>query len=181
MREVTHDPITQRFNALYSNYAPFVRRMVARVLINRHDADMVEDTAQEVWLKIWRAVSATPDMTILPAWIATVASNAARDALRRKYRTETKSGTGRLAPSSLDDAALTLIDEREEGSDPQELTIVRETIAELYAEIPATYHPHIKLRAMGYRHQEIEEVMRCAHSTVRTALDRRRKRKAPVR
>jgi RNA polymerase sigma-70 factor (ECF subfamily) len=83
----------------------------------RHLADRAaaEDVTQEVFLRIWRnAHSFDPERGSAEAWIATIARNASRDALRRRATVAVDESSERADPSAdppaeVSDAAESLL------------------------------------------------------------------------
>jgi RNA polymerase sigma-70 factor (ECF subfamily) len=70
------------FHGLYRRFAPVVHGIVLS-RVGRHDAD---DTTQEVFLGVHRRLGSLRDAAAFPAWICTLARNAATDCLRRRAR-----------------------------------------------------------------------------------------------
>ena len=62
------------------------RWMRALVYATVGSADAVDDVMQMAWLRVWRKSTKLGDTARWKAWIATVARNAARDALRKHRR-----------------------------------------------------------------------------------------------
>lgn len=76
------------FERLYSRYAA----MVHGILLARVPRCDVEDLVQEVFLTVFRRLSALRDCAAFPGWLAAIARNRATDHLRRAPRTEKLAG-----------------------------------------------------------------------------------------
>jgi RNA polymerase sigma-70 factor (ECF subfamily) len=91
----------------------------------RHLADRAaaEDMTQEVFLRIWRnARSFDPQRGSAEAWIATIARNASRDALRRRATVAVDESSERADPTA---------DPPAEVSDAQESLLLQSAVASL--------------------------------------------------
>jgi RNA polymerase sigma-70 factor, ECF subfamily len=91
----------------------------------RHLADRAaaEDVTQEVFLRIWRnAHSFDPERGSAEAWIATIARNAARDALRRRATVTADEPSERADPAA---------DPPAEVSDAAEALLLQTAVASL--------------------------------------------------
>jgi RNA polymerase sigma factor (sigma-70 family) len=99
MPAVTHDTTQEeRFNALYAQHQHMVRRRVEFVLKDNYE--LYDDVEQETWIKAWKSL--TPEREAIYSWFATIATNTAIDALRKKYRVSNKRKQQRPPPESLD-------------------------------------------------------------------------------
>jgi RNA polymerase sigma-70 factor, ECF subfamily len=91
----------------------------------RHLADRAaaEDVTQEVFLRIWKNAHAfDPERGSAEAWIATIARNASRDALRRRASVAVDESTDRADPSA---------DPPAEVSDAEESLLLQSAVASL--------------------------------------------------
>lgn len=76
------EPKPDDFTAIVVEYESLVVRFLCRMLGNRED---VYDTAQEAWIKAWRAWD-SDKIVDTRRWLIKVAANAARDRLRQRKR-----------------------------------------------------------------------------------------------
>jgi RNA polymerase sigma-70 factor, ECF subfamily len=91
----------------------------------RHLADRAaaEDVTQEVFLRIWKNAHAfDPERGSAEAWIATIARNASRDALRRRATVAVDESADRADPSANPPA---------EVSDAEESLLLQSAVASL--------------------------------------------------
>ena len=94
------------FDILYSRYAPPVLAFLARMV---RDTMLAEDLLQVTFLSVVRARGRYQPGTTVRAWVFAIASNAGRDALRRRRaRREELSSTGApvdtaVAPATASD------------------------------------------------------------------------------
>ena len=72
------------FESLYYRFAP----MVHGILLARVPRSDVEDLVQEVFLTVFRRLSALRDPAAFPGWLAMIVRNRATDHLRRASRSE---------------------------------------------------------------------------------------------
>src|SRR5512138_1215656 len=71
------------FAALVAHYAGAVYRIVQRMLVDRMEA---EEIVQETFWRFWRALPVYDNEAPLLPYLATIASNLARDRFRREWR-----------------------------------------------------------------------------------------------
>jgi RNA polymerase sigma-70 factor, ECF subfamily len=73
----------EAFEQLVGQYLPFVRKLMAKMAINEHDAD---DITQEVFLKVYRFIDAFRGEAKFTTWLCRIAMNTAYSTLKKKSR-----------------------------------------------------------------------------------------------
>ena len=74
------------FAALYERFA----RMVHAILVSMVSYDEAQDCSQDVFLKAWRALPTLREPARFGPWLATIARNRGRDALKRPTPVQTR-------------------------------------------------------------------------------------------
>ncbi len=101
----------------------FTGPVLGEALRHLGDRAAAEDVTQEVFLRIWRnAHSFDPERGSAEAWIATIARNAARDALRRRSAVAVDESSERADPAA---------DPPREVSDAAEAVVLQAAVASL--------------------------------------------------
>ena len=117
-----------------------------------------EDLAQEVFLRVWKAIDSgkTPDNW--RAWVFRCAVNLKNDFLRQKYAGE-KSQTAAEQIVSAQDAAI--------AHDGTQLSV-----QSALANLPAADRELLTLKSFGFTSEEIGEFLKISASAVRTRLQK---------
>lgn len=93
-------------NGATDDFTGIVRRHQARVfaILHRyeHDTHMVEDLAQETFVKVWRALSQFDGRAPFDHWLSKIAVRVALDHLRREKRRQNEVGLPDLGDDALD-------------------------------------------------------------------------------
>lgn len=74
--------MTQDFDSFYRQFEGLVHMRVCRLLY--YYPELIEDTKQDVWLKIWRGMPTLTHDTYLSGWVWMVTNNAVRDVMRKQ-------------------------------------------------------------------------------------------------
>ena len=110
-------PLEQIRDGARDDFAEIVRRHQARVFAILHryerDAHLVEDLAQETFLKVWRALDQFDGRAPLEHWVSKIATHTALDHLRRTQRRRNEMSLSELGEAALD----WLRDDTQEGPD----------------------------------------------------------------
>lgn len=137
------------FTALHARFAPLVHGILV-TMVQPHDA---QDLTQEVFLSAWRALGTLHEPARFAGWIATIARNRGRDALRRRE-------SGRV-PMPDDVAA------------PPGPTGEAADILRCLRELPEAYRETLALRLVeGWSGPEIAARTGLTHGSVRVNLTR---------
>ncbi len=141
------------FARLYARFAPVVHG----IALARVDRDDAEDVVQEVFTRVHRTLATLRDDAAFPAWICTLARNAAADTLRRRRRTP--------APEPFPEPPA-----RDAARDDDEL---RAHVLAAVRTLPDAYRETLLLRLVeGLTGPEIAARTGLTHGSVRVNLSR---------
>lgn len=139
----------EAFRRVYERYAP----MVHGILISRVRPQDAQDLAQDVFLKALKSMSSLREPERIGSWLAAIARNAGRDALRRSRPTES-------LPAEVEDP------------DSRDTTTAREVL-EVMQSLPESYRETLALRLVeGMTGPEIAERAGLTPGSVRVNLSR---------
>ncbi len=149
------------FGALVDRYTPPVFRIVRRMVPDTMEAEAI---VQETFWRFWQALPRFEvDRPLLP-YLATIASNLARDRYRRDRRVEDVP-----VEDVLEGQAAPDLDPEQMADDGQ----MRRRLAESVQTLPFAYRQVIALRyEAGMSYEEIARVLSLPLNTVRTHLKR---------
>ncbi len=130
--------------------------------------DLVDDIAQQVWVRVWERLETLQDTRRLRSWLYTVARNAAIDACMSDRRRKDALGRFEEAPRP---------DRRPIG--PERIVVsgeLQQTLRQAVESLPAIYREPFVLRHLeDWSYAEIGEVMSLSVETVETRLARARR------
>ncbi|MBI5259492.1 MAG: RNA polymerase sigma factor RpoE [Burkholderiales bacterium] len=165
---------TRAFEMLVIKYQRRIERLIARMV---RDVDLVQDIAQESFIRAYRALPQFRGESAFYTWLYRIAVNTAKKALVELKRDpllfESASGSG-------DDEDETSRVERElsDGATPEALLASKEIAETVNAAIEALsddLRQAITLREIeGLSYEEIAELMNCPIGTVRSRIFRAR-------
>lgn len=164
---------THAFEELVAAYQSRVYTIAYRILGDRHEA---EDQAQEVFLKVFRAIHRLEDPHNLTAWISRITTNSCLDLISARQRRPRMSP---LVPVSPDgDEELRYVDTA--SLSPEEQAI-RHELRRCLERAIARLDPHTRatliLRDIEERpYQEIAEILKLGLSAVKMRIHRARLR-----
>jgi RNA polymerase sigma-70 factor (ECF subfamily) len=167
------------FEMLVVKYQRRIERLIARMV---RDTDLVQDIAQETFIRAYRALPQFRGDSAFYTWLYRIAVNTAKKALMDMKRDPLVSES---ALRSDDDGEETSRAENEltDGETPEALLASKEIAAAVNAAIEALsedLRQAITLREIeGLSYEEIAEVMNCPIGTVRSRIFRARKRSPP--
>ncbi len=161
----------QAFDLLVIKYQRRIMRLLARLV---HDPAEVEDLAQEVFIKAWRALPQFRGESAFYTWIYRIALNTARNWL----------ATRRRQPMLLDAAenedgeTFSVDDNLTDYATPESAVVGREivdTINQAIEDLPEDQRTAIVLREIeGMTYEEIAQIMQCPVGTIRSRIYRAR-------
>ena len=156
------------FKVLVNNYQNKVMNTCYGFVHNTEDA---EDIAQDVFIEIFRSVSAFKEESSLSTWIYRIAVNKSLDFLRKKNR---KKRFG--LELSISGNERSLFQEAADPNEPHEdyernerIYILRKAMASLHKNQRIALVLH---KIEGLPHQEIANIMNISHSAVESLIHR---------
>jgi RNA polymerase sigma-70 factor (ECF subfamily) len=165
----------REWDALFEAHRDAVFRLACALTDNARDA---EDLFQETWLRAVRARSAWPQPAGMRAWLAVIAANAHRDALRRHRvrrlffleRARSMAADGADADAGWDAGRFA-------GGDAAARADLRLCLRRALAALPPRQRRVFVLKDIeGYKHGEIGRMLGVPETTVRTLHHRATKR-----
>jgi RNA polymerase sigma-70 factor (ECF subfamily) len=161
----------QAFEALIAEYQTVVFSVALRIFQNREDA---ADMAQEALIKAYKNISRFEGKSKFSTWLYKITYNVCIDELRKKKKTEI---TSIDAAFENGDSKLRLTDT---APSPEEALENKELSQTIYSAIDSLSEEHriaIILRdANGYSYEEIAEIQCCTLGTVKSRINRARRR-----
>jgi RNA polymerase sigma-70 factor (ECF subfamily) len=161
------------FELLVVKYQRRIERLIARMV---RDADLVQDLAQETFIRAYRALPQFRGESAFYTWLYRIAVNTAKKALVELRRDPVLTEAA-LAPAD-DDETSSPKSEPTDMATPEAVLASKEIAATVNAAIEALsedLRQAITLREIeGLSYEEISEVMNCPIGTVRSRIYRAR-------
>lgn len=162
------------FEMLVVKYRRRIERLIARIV---RDVDLVEDVAQETFIRAYRALPQFRGESAFYTWLYRIAVNTAKktvsDLARDPVITESA-----LSQRSEDDETSGVDRELTDGETPEAVLASREiarTVNAAMDALPEDLRQAIALRELeGLSYEEIATVMNCPIGTVRSRIFRAR-------
>ena len=165
---------TAAFEMLVVKYQRRIERLIARMV---RDPDLVQDVAQETFIRAYRAMPQFRGDSAFYTWLYRIAINSAKKALADLKRDPLVS-EGSLQGSDDGDETSRTENELTDGETPEALLASKEIAAAVNAAIDALsedLRQAITLREIeGLSYEEISDVMNCPIGTVRSRIFRAR-------
>jgi len=161
------------YELLVIKYQRRIQRLIGRMV---RDVDLVEDIAQETFIRAYRALAQFRGDAQFYTWLYRIAVNTAKKALMELKRDPTVSENS--FKSADDDETSPLENELTSSETPEALLASKEIAAMVNAAmeaLPEELCQAITLREIeGLSYEEIAEVMSCPIGTVRSRIFRAR-------
>lgn len=162
------------FELLVIKYQRRIERLIGRMV---RDADLVEDIAQETFIRAYRALTQFRGEAQFYTWLYRIAVNTAKKALMDLKRNPTVSENS--FKSGDDDETSPLENELIISSETPDAVLASKEIAEMVNEalesLPEDLRQAITLREIeGLSYEEISDAMNCPIGTVRSRIFRAR-------
>jgi RNA polymerase sigma-70 factor, ECF subfamily len=163
------------FEMLVVKYRRRIERLIGRMV---RDTDLVEDIAQETFIRAYRALPQFRGESAFYTWLYRIAVNAAKKALMDLKRDPLITETALASSRDEDDETSRVENEQTDGETPDSLMASRQVAQAVNAAIEALsedLRQAITLREIeGLSYDEIAEVMNCPIGTVRSRIFRAR-------
>jgi RNA polymerase sigma-70 factor (ECF subfamily) len=165
---------TAAFEMLVVKYQRRIERLIARMV---RDPDLVQDVAQETFIRAYRAIAKFRGESAFYTWLYRIAINTAKKTLVELKRDPLVSEAN-LARGDDGDETSRVENELTDGETPEALLASKEIAAAVNAAIEALsedLRQAITLREIeGLSYEEISDVMNCPIGTVRSRIFRAR-------
>ena len=161
------------FELLVIKYQRRIQRLIGRMV---RDVDLVEDIAQETFIRAYRALAQFRGEAQFYTWLYRIAVNTAKKSLMDLKRNPTVSEN---SFKSSDDDETSPLENELTGSETPDAVLASKEIAEMVNSamdaLPEELRQAISLREIeGLSYEEIAEVMSCPIGTVRSRIFRAR-------
>ena len=161
------------FEMLVIKYERRIQRLIGRMV---RDVNIIEDIAQETFIRAYRALSQFRGDAQFYTWLYRIAVNTAKKALMDMKRNPTVSEN---AFKSSDDDETSPLENELTSSETPDAVLASKEIAEMVnaamEALPAELRQAITLREIdGLSYEEIADVMSCPIGTVRSRIFRAR-------
>ena len=165
---------TRAFEMLVVKYQRRIERLIGRMV---RDVDLVQDIAQESFIRAYRAIPQFRGESAFYTWLYRIAVNTAKKALMELKRDPTVSESA-LGSRDEDDETSRVENELSDGETPESILASKQIAATVNAAIEALsedLRQAITLREIeGLSYDEIADIMNCPIGTVRSRIFRAR-------
>jgi RNA polymerase sigma-70 factor, ECF subfamily len=162
------------FEVLVVKYQRRVERLISRMV---RDSGLVEDVAQESFIRAWRALPQFRGDSAFYTWLYRIAVNTAKKALMERKRDPLVNESTLVSPEEGEEPSR-VENELSDGETPEAVLASKEIAATVNAAIDALsedLRQAIVLREIeGLSYEEIADVMNCPIGTVRSRIFRAR-------
>lgn len=156
------------FNELVLKYQNTVMNIAFGMLSVREDA---EDAAQEVFLKIYKNISAFNENSALSTWIYRITVNTCNDILRKRIKGKTVS----IYPDNDDESEMVIPDTSHTPEEAAQASEIRRQLLDAIAGLREEYRTVITLFDLeGMSYDEISKIVNIPVGTVKSRLSRAR-------
>lgn len=164
------------FELLVVKYRRRIERLIARMV---RDVDLVEDLAQETFIKAYRALPNFRGDSSFYTWLYRIAVNTAKKALMQMHRDPTVPEAALLKGSDGEEDARPTVDENlADGETPESSLASRQiadTVNRAIEALSEDLRQAIVLREIeGMSYEDIATLMNCPIGTVRSRIFRAR-------
>ena len=163
------------FEMLVVKYQRRIERLIGRMV---RDVDLVQDIAQETFIRAYRAMPQFRGESAFYTWLYRIAVNTAKKALVDLKRDPLVTESARAGANDDDDETSRVERELTDGETPESLLASKEIAQAVSAAMDALsddLRQAITLREIeGLSYEEIAELMNCPIGTVRSRIFRAR-------
>jgi RNA polymerase sigma-70 factor, ECF subfamily len=163
------------FELLVIKYQRRIERLIGRMV---RDVDLVQDIAQETFIRAYRALGNFRGEAQFYTWLYRIAVNSAKKALMELKRDPLVVDAARRGSDDDDDDAPRSDDELHNTETPDSALAAKQiaqAVNAALADLPEELRQAVTLREMeGLSYEEISEAMNCPIGTVRSRIFRAR-------
>ena len=163
------------FEMLVVKYQRRIERLIGRMV---RDSDLVQDIAQETFIRAYRAIPQFRGESAFYTWLYRIAVNTAKKALMDLKRDPLVTETALAAKDDEGDETSRVENELSDGETPDALLASKEiaqAVNDAVAALSEDLRQAITLREIeGLSYEEIADVMNCPIGTVRSRIFRAR-------
>ena len=163
------------FELLVIKYQRRIERLIGRMV---RDVDLVEDIAQETFIRAYRALAQFRGDAQFYTWLYRIAVNTAKKALMDLKRDPLVSESALRGGGDEEDETSALENELTSSETPETILAAKEIAAAVNSAmeaLPKELRQAVALREIeGLSYEEIAEVMNCPIGTVRSRIFRAR-------
>ena len=163
------------FELLVIKYQRRIERLIGRMV---RDVDLVEDIAQETFIRAYRALAQFRGDAQFYTWLYRIAVNTAKKALMDLKRDPLVSESALRGGGDDEDETSALENELTSSETPETVLAAKEiaaTVNSAMEALPEELRQAVTLREIeGLSYEEISEVMNCPIGTVRSRIFRAR-------
>lgn len=163
------------FEMLVVKYQRRIERLIARMV---RDVDLVEDIAQETFIRAYRALPSFRGESAFYTWLYRIAVNTAKKAMIGLKRDPLLTEAAMGSSGDDDDETSRVENELTDGETPESVLASRqiaETVNAAIESLSEDLRQAITLREIeGLSYEEIAELMNCPIGTVRSRIFRAR-------
>jgi RNA polymerase sigma-70 factor, ECF subfamily len=163
----------EAFGPLVEKYQPRVFSLVYHLVRRR---DEVEDLAQEIFIKAFRAIRSYNFQSSFVTWLSRIATNHCYDYLRHE-RASRVSFYWQMGENSQQELENSAESKPEHELDHEEKTVLKDLVDKLLARAPENDKKILVMKELqDYSVEEIAEILDLKPTTVKVRLHRARKR-----
>lgn len=163
------------FEMLVVKYQRRIERLIARMV---RDTDLVEDIAQEAFIRAYRALPGFRGESAFYTWLYRIAVNTAKKAMIGLQRDPLRTESSLSAGGDEDEDASRVENDLSDGETPESVLATRQIAETVNAAVEALsddLRQAITLREIeGLSYEDIAELMQCPIGTVRSRIYRAR-------
>ncbi|MGA2985195.1 MAG: sigma-70 family RNA polymerase sigma factor [Terriglobia bacterium] len=163
----------EAFSPLVQRYQPRVFSLVYHLVRRR---DEVEDLAQEIFIKAFRAIRSYNFQSSFATWLSRIATNHCYDYLRHE-RASRVSFYWQMGEDSQRELESNAESQPEHALNHEEQTVLKDLVGKLLDRAPANDRKILLLKELqDYSVEEIAEILNLKPTTVKVRLHRARRR-----
>jgi len=163
----------EAFGPLVQRYQPRVFSLVYHLVRRR---DEVEDLAQEIFIKAFRAIRSYNFQSSFATWLSRIATNHCYDYLRHE-RASRVSFYWQMGEDSQRELESNAESQPEHALNHEEQTVLKDLVGKLLDRAPANDRKILLLKELqDYSVEEIAEILNLKPTTVKVRLHRARRR-----